>query len=245
MASNPPQECCGRGFKHEGNPAGEIKEINGKCKVLSSVRQSPNLLLLSRRNQNPDHAILYLSDIMGIYSNSQLLADSLASQGYLVMMPDFFRGEPWTLNSDMSKLMGWDIDPIVEAAVKYLREEKGYKKIAAVGYCFGAKYVCRFMKQGKIDVGFIAHPSFVTDEELAGITGPLSIAAAETDRVFPTELRHKSEEILKKTGLPYQINLFSGVEHGFAARADLSQRQAVFARDQAFNQAVTWFKWHL
>ncbi|EER29820.1 hypothetical protein D8B26_007061 [Coccidioides posadasii str. Silveira] len=242
MASNPPQECCGRGFKHEGNPAGEIKEINGTRTYFS----------YPAGNQNPDHAILYLSDIMGIYSNSQLLADSLASQGYLVMMPDFFRGEPWTLNSDMSKLMGWvrnfqpkDIDPIVEAAVKYLREEKGYKKIAAVGYCFGAKYVCRFMKQGKIDVGFIAHPSFVTDEELAGITGPLSIAAAETDRVFPTELRHKSEEILKKTGLPYQINLFSGVEHGFAARADLSQRQAVFARDQAFNQAVTWFKWHL
>ena len=34
------------------------------------------------------------------------------------------------------------------------------------------------MKPGKIDVGYTAHPSFVTHEELGGINGPLSIAAS-------------------------------------------------------------------
>ena len=34
------------------------------------------------------------------------------------------------------------------------------------------------MKDGQIDVGFNAHPSFVTHEELGAIQGPLSIAAA-------------------------------------------------------------------
>lgn len=40
------------------------------------------------------------------------------------------------------------------------------------------QYVCRFAKPGKFDVGYTAHPSFVTEEELGGITTPLSIAAA-------------------------------------------------------------------
>lgn len=73
------------------------------------------------------------------------------------------------------------------------------------------QYVVRHYKDG-IKVGYVAHPSFVDDDELAAITGPLSISAAETDTIFPTELRQKSEEILRKVGQPYQINLFSGVE---------------------------------
>jgi hypothetical protein len=40
----------------------------------------------------------------------------------------------------------------------------------------------------------------------------------------------------------YQINLFSGVEHGFAVRGDPSKPDAKFAKEQAFLQAVTWFK---
>lgn len=102
------------------------------------------------------------------------------------------------------------------------------------------QYVVRHYKSG-IDVGFVAHPSFVEEEELEAITGPLSIAAAETDSIFPTPKRHKSEEILRKSALPYQINLYSGVIHGFAVRCDLSKKIERFAKEQAFLQAVHWF----
>jgi len=80
---------------------------------------------------------------------------------------------------------------------------------------------------------------------LAGITGPLAISAAETDVIFPTEKRHKSEVILKETGHPYQINLYSGVEHGFAVRGDITNKVAKYAKEQAFLQAVHWFDEHL
>lgn len=104
----------------------------------------------------------------------------------------------------------------------------------------------RFMPTGKgIDVGFVAHPSFVEESELAAIAGPLSIAAAETDQIFPAEKRHKSEEILIKTKQPYQINLFSGVVHGFSVRCDLSKKQEKFAKEKAFLQAVEWFDEYL
>jgi dienelactone hydrolase len=41
--------------------------------------------------------------------------------------------------------------------------------------------------------------------------------------------------------IPYQMTLFSGVEHGFAVRAELSEREVRFAKESAFFQAVRWF----
>lgn len=102
----------------------------------------------------------------------------------------------------------------------------------------------RHYKNG-IAVGYVAHPSFVEEEELAAISGPLAISAAETDTIFPSEKRHRSEEILKEVGQPYQINLFSQVEHGFAVRCDPSIKVQKFAKEQAFLQAVTWFNEYL
>lgn len=42
------------------------------------------------------------------------------------------------------------------------------------------QYVARHYKNG-INVGYMAHPSFVDEEELEGFKAPLSISAAETD----------------------------------------------------------------
>jgi dienelactone hydrolase len=95
----------------------------------------------------------------------------------------------------------------------------------------------------EINVGFLAHPSFVSPEELTSITGPISIAAAEFDNIFPTEKRHETEELLlgDKVKQPFQINLFSGVHHGFGVRGDLSNKQVKYGKEQAFLQAVSWF----
>jgi dienelactone hydrolase len=154
------------------------------------------------------------------------------------------------------------IDPVVESVIKELKEKYGVKKIGTVGYCFGAKSVVRFLKKGVTDAGYVAHPSFVTSDELKEIEGPLSISAAgkvdqnsqytgadedcvETDGIFPAEKRHESEKILIETKQPYQINLYSGVSHGFAVRADLSNKVAKYAKEQAFLQAIFWFDEHL
>ncbi|KAK5141898.1 hypothetical protein LTR04_002425, partial [Oleoguttula sp. CCFEE 6159] len=170
-------------------------------------------------------------------------------------MPDLFHGDPVKMNGPpgfdiMAWLKGSDgkpghlpdrVDPVVEAVLKEMRGPLSCKRIGGVGYCFGGKYVCRFLKEGKLDAGYTAHPSFVDAEELKGIQGPLSISAAETDQIFPAEKRRESEDILQGMKVPYQINLFSDVEHGFAVRCDLSDKRQKFAKEQAFFQAVQWF----
>lgn len=97
--------------------------------------------------------ILYIPDVIGIWQNSKLMADSFAASGYTTLIIDPFNGDPVPLNNkgpfDFMKWLneGSDgknphttaqVDPIVVAGIKALRE-LGVDKIAAVGYCFGAK----------------------------------------------------------------------------------------------------------
>lgn len=196
-------------------------------------------------------ALVLVTDIFGFAESSKLIADQLAVNGYTTLIPDIFDGDIFSPSFDPVEFIfkGSNgrkphtpeaIDPIITAGLKTLKEQFGATRIGGVGYCLGAKYVARHYKTG-IDVGFFAHPSFVDSDELAAITGPLSIAAAETDVIFPTEKRHESEAILKDTKQPYLITLYSGVEHGFACRGDTSTKVGKFAKEAAFLQAVTWF----
>jgi dienelactone hydrolase len=65
-----------------------------------------------------------------------------------------------------------------------------------------------------VDVAYIAHPSFIDKAELEAVAGPLAISAAEKDEIFPYAKRRESEEILEGLGLPFEITLYGGVEHG-------------------------------
>jgi dienelactone hydrolase len=68
-------------------------------------------------------------------------------------------------------------DEIVSSTIKTMRSELGVKKIGAVGYCYGGKYVARFLAPGKgLDAGFTAHPSGVEVEEWEAVSSPISIA---------------------------------------------------------------------
>ncbi|OKL58795.1 hypothetical protein UA08_05860 [Talaromyces atroroseus] len=244
MSSHPPAACCYQGVKHDGKTTGSFSTLNGV-----------EIYISYPANKSVDYAVLFLTDIIGYrFTNAQLLADQFAANGYFVMMPDLFCGDPVPLNRpDGFNMQEWKkghgplaIDPIVDVCLAGLRNKYGCKKIGAVGYCFGAKYVVRHLHpdKGEIDVGYLAHPSFVTPDELKSIKGPLAISAAENDHIFPAEKRHESEDILKTLGIPYQINYYGGVEHGFAVRGSLNRRSVQFAKESAFMQAVQWFKEH-
>lgn len=101
-------------------------------------------------------------------------------------MPPTFDVMKWLQNH-----LPQHIDPIIDSVVKELKGNLGVKRLGAAGYCFGAKYVCRFLKDGQIDVGYNAHPSFVDADELKGIRGPLSISAAGEWTQLPPTWGHR------------------------------------------------------
>lgn len=53
------------------------------------------------------------------------------------------------------------------------------KRIGAVGYCYGGKFVARFLAKGRgVDVGFLAHPSWLVNDGFKHIARQLSIGTA-------------------------------------------------------------------
>jgi dienelactone hydrolase len=189
MASHPMQRCCVVGVKHEGKPQGVIKQIDD----IRTYFAYPE-------DKDPEQAIVLMTDVLGMdFPNTQLIADQFAQNGYLTLIPDVFNGHqvsfPIDPSFDLQEYVDTTmpkpetVDPMYERVIGYLRNELRIKKLGGVGYCFGGKYVCRWLKEGGLDAGFIAHPSFVTSDEIRNIKGPLSIAAAGT--FFPrNKFRH-------------------------------------------------------
>jgi len=239
MTSHPPARCCTVGVKHEGEPQGIYKTLN-----------ETDTYIATPSTPHPKIALLYLTDVIGNHwPNPCLIADQFAANGYPTYIPDILHNDPMPLTppagysyADWLKNHTVDItEPVVKKAIEWLKGEGGYKKIGVVGYCYGAKYAIRALGDGGADVGFVGHPAFVDKEEVEAIKGPLSIAAAEIEQVFPAEKRYETEKLLVATKLPYQITLYGGVKHGFAVKADLSDKRQKFANEQAFYQAVQWF----
>jgi dienelactone hydrolase len=150
------------------------------------------------------------------------LADTMARAGYLVVLPDYYKNDAVPKNTTGFDLNTWVarhppavVDPIIDATIKYMRGELGVKNIGVVGYCFGGRYVARFLAPGKgIQAGFTAHPSMVEKAEWQGITGPLSIAAAGTFSFFLLEPETPPEE----PGLTPQQKLIAFSQLHYAER---------------------------
>ncbi|KAJ7486712.1 hypothetical protein FB451DRAFT_1227875 [Mycena latifolia] len=76
--------------------------------------------------------------------------------------------------------------------------------------------------------------------------GPLFLSCAETDITFPAPARHRAEELLtsskyKDKGLKFHIQLFSGVEHGFALRGNMEDAYERFTKEESAAGIVRWF----
>ncbi|CCH41404.1 Carboxymethylenebutenolidase [Wickerhamomyces ciferrii] len=194
-----------------------------------------------------DKVIIILTDIFGNkYNNVLLIADELSKNGYYVLIPDILKGDDRTPETDLSIWLpnhSSEITrPIVESFINELTKDIDTKFLGLIGYCFGAKYVVQQLTNStKITTGAIAHPSLVTIDEVSKITKPILISSAETDQMFTDDLRKQTESKLKEIKARYQIDLFSGVSHGFSVRGDVSDEVVKYAKEKTLYDQLYWF----
>lgn len=174
--------------------------------------------------------------VYGMFTNAQLVMDSFADAGYLVLGLDYFKNDPVFLHRLSPKESKPDFDfeawknkyaAFAEKKVPEWTKEvkqmygKPNTKYACVGYCFGAPYVCNSLADGTCQVGGFAHPAFLKDHHFRNLKAPLHLSCAEIDHTFGTESRNKAVDMMIEDGKEYGLQLFHGVEHGFALRANL------------------------
>ncbi|GAA6051561.1 hypothetical protein JCM3770_003472 [Rhodotorula araucariae] len=239
-------KCCISGYKHDGTPVGKIEQVAG-------VR---TYVTLPQGDYDKDKALLFLTDIFGVDSlpNGLLLADSFAANGFATYMPDYLNGDPVpqaAYKSGEFDLGTWfgshgadATRPPVDKVLAQLRSQ-GVKRVAAIGFCFGGRYVADLVLDDAVNVGIVAHPSLlkVPDdiEALAKKDTPFLWNHATEDVMFNKDQQKLASEILKGKDAHKEIH-WEGATHGFAIRGDPTDPQARQLADGAFEESVKFLK---
>ncbi|KAJ7097117.1 dienelactone hydrolase [Mycena belliarum] len=252
VLAKPSGDCCLKCFPHEGTPSGEFISI---AEVKTYIARPPSPAQENR-------IIFYFPDVWGIdiFVNGQLLCDYYASQGFLVLGIDYFRGDSVQRHrksrSDNTTDPDFDYEAwkakhtafAVAAVPKWIGAVKARfgtpeTKYAAVGYCFGAPYVMDTLSESSSTacVGAFGHPAFLNESHFSKCSRPLFLSCAETDHTFSREARHRAEELLTARKATFHIQLFSGVEHGFALRGDMADAYQRFTKEESASSIVRWF----
>ena len=62
------------------------------------------------------------------------------------------------------------------------------------------------------------------------------------DEITPTARRREIEDLLGEVDQPYEVAVYSGTQHGFGVRADISDPEQKYGKETAFIQAVRFFE---
>ncbi|KAI0201395.1 Alpha/Beta hydrolase protein [Astrocystis sublimbata] len=250
--AKPSGECCLSGTIHEGKAKGTWETIEG---VDTYVATPPS----EKANGN---VLMYFPDVWGMFPNGFLIMDAFADAGYLTLGLDYFRGDPvWKHRKDRHDgktdpdfdYEAWKIKHITfanEATPRWIQAvTHRYKslgsKFACVGYCFGAPYVCDELAKDTVTCGAFAHPAFLKESHFQNIKKPLFMSCAEIDHTFQTSERRRAIDILQTNKQIYHLQLFGGIEHGFALRGNPDDPYERWVKEQSLAGIVGWFDYWL
>lgn len=74
---------------------------------------------------------------------------------------------------------------------------------------------------------------------------PLFLSCSEIDFTFPKEFRRRAVDMMDERKQIYHVQLFQGVEHGFALRGDMKDPVQRFAKEASFQGIVDYFDFWL
>ncbi|KAF5018165.1 hypothetical protein F66182_9855 [Fusarium sp. NRRL 66182] len=197
--------------------------------------------------------LLLLSGARGIQlKDYRDVADQFASRGYVVAAPDMF-GEEYAQPD--RKLYGWDpqrfsnqflpsvIDPVIVNTLQWFDSQTNVKEIVGAGYSFGARHIARYLhgKKYGLKAGFVAHPALLNPTECDNIEKPIYFAfAAQNDEWFVREAQEKILGIMLEGNVAFAASQYSGTRRHFAVATNETDEQVVFAKKNAFEQAVAF-----
>lgn len=123
MASHlPNKKCCFKAHLHNGLAKGEFVEIsNVECYVVG--------------DKSSKKAIVMLTDAFGIrFQNNLLVADTMAANGYYVVVPDMFNGDSFLYPPPMDRIEKWlqahtpdTVAPITDRVLTALKNNEKFE----------------------------------------------------------------------------------------------------------------------
>lgn len=168
--------------------------------------------------------VVMIHEWWGLNENIKQMADSLASQGYVVLAVDLYNGEVATESSRAGELAGMVRSNPQQAlanlnsAVDYLQEEQNSDKIASLGWCFGGgQSLLLALNNNETNATVIYYGTLVTDEEqLSEINTPVLGIFGSEDSSIPVETVNEFDSALDSLEIENEVYIYEGVGHAFA-----------------------------
>ncbi|PIB94423.1 dienelactone hydrolase family protein [Caulobacter sp. FWC2] len=200
-------------------------------------------------------AIVVIQEIFGVNKVMRDIADGLAAQGYVAIVPDlFWRIEPGIDITDQSEaewkrafelFNAFDVDAGVNdiaATISKARALPGVSgKVGAVGYCLGG--LLAFLTATRTDVDASVSYYGVGIEkhvnEAEKLTHPLLMHIAEKDQFVPPEAQQLILSALKDHP-QIELHTYAGRDHAFAREGGAHYDAADAAK--ANGRSLTFFQ---
>jgi carboxymethylenebutenolidase len=192
-------------------------------------------------------AIIVIQEWWGLNDWVKDQADRYASQGYVALAPDLYRGQVATTQEVAHELSrGLPEDRAIgdlKAAFNYLasREDVDPKRIGVIGWCMGGGYALGLaLNEPRLAAVVMNYGRLVTDPAtIAKLSSPLMGNFGANDRGIPAADVQAFDAALKKAGKSSDIKIYEGAGHAFmnennkqgyvpAAAADAQKRIDAF-----------------
>ncbi|KAK8946945.1 hypothetical protein KSP39_PZI006901 [Platanthera zijinensis] len=228
--------------------------VNGVELLIGEGGDSIRAYLCTAVKNNNGTGLLLLSDIFGFEdSSTRDFAYRLGCNGYNVLVPDLFRGEPWKEGHTAAELEQWlarqqpeTVAKDIDSSTKWLIDEftsAGIsRKFGIVGFCFGGKCLIETLAKDENSYFGTAVCFYGTrmDPSLAHhINVPVLFISGDGDPFCQATLVLEMEKRIRGS----KAVIYGGRGHGFAHRPE-SQEDDRDAED-AFNVSRSWLKDYL
>lgn len=204
-------------------------------------------------DKDKNKAIIFAYDIFGwntINRNVFRVADIWAEAGYLVVMPDFYRGNPWDLNNfpppSWDDLMVWwgqcatmeivraDLDTHIYPFLK----EQGIDTVGVAGTCWGGLVALTQASDSRVSGIASLHGAKINKELASAAQCPVAILPAKDDPGM--ELKEITDQ--KPFGDKCVYKAYPDQAHGFTVgRGDWTDKTVREAALDALKTVSTFF----
>ena len=203
---------------------------------------------VARPDTDAAAAVILIHEWWGINDHIRDIAGRYASEGFLCVAPDLFRGKIATNTADAAKLMNdLAIEDGLETIQEAMAEAKlAYKvqKIGITGYCMGGTFALRAASE--IDELAAAAPFYgdvPPEEVLKNLKAPTLFIAGKLDKWINAEKVNSVKDAAKKYDLPVEVVVYDA-DHAFFNNTRPEVYDAEAAAD-AWKRVLDLFRKHL